>query len=520
MASQVMSFKEASRNGLRPHPDMELNAQYLARADNRLPTERGLKKLGATQVAYPVTDVAQSRAWPHQQLMKADDNVLLFGPTSVHTINQSTWAGTAVTTYDATSQGATKSIQAGTGLWHVAGFNASWFATKGNSIVYYIPSNTSARTVVAEGVLAFNTVVNHDGTIVIGGPSGTHFSTSQWLAVFEKWQKTSPQSIFTDENAAIGTNYIIYGPPGGGDSEIPLVQFMAMLGLPGTATYDAKYEGVIHTMIEDGSIGLLPLRGSGAIYVLKKYGESLISYNERTISRLARNPNTGRYEEEILFEFGAIGRGCVNGTDKEHVFVTGDAELMRGILNQGFEKLYRREFLSTLTAAKLVVTHDPFENYYWISDDVDAYVWTRTGLGRSQRIRPSSLLRHPHSSLLLGTFDLVADPAAVFIETHPFDFGDRLLKEVSFIDLETVETDAAGIQVWMRARFNKTDASMTSFQAYEENADQRGRARVSVSGVDFAAVIEHADDSEFNTLDSFEAVRGDGKPSLRKWHNV
>ena len=509
-----LSFKDACVNGLAPYSDIPTNAPFLTQARNRMCCARGAKDI--PPVAYPVTGVSESMVWPHMQLVQAGRKLLLFTATAVYDVSSAYAAGTALVTYDGTSQSATKSIAAGTGFWQVAAAFDSWFATKGNAFMFSAPSNTSGRTMVVDTTLTVNAICEHQGQLFLGGLAGTQMSDATWTDLFNLWKATSPPSTFTNSGAAWDTGYVFYGPPGGMGSQYPHDQLLAALGIPSASFYAEKYQEEVRTLVRDGFMGFIPITRAGAVRSLKGYGDSVIAYCENCVVRLARMDDGRWVEADRIVEEGVPSRSSVAGTDKQHFAVMKSGDIWGGQLNQGWGNLQYANLMNTLTLANLVVTHDPQDDYTWFSDGVDCFLKTPEGMGNSNAIRPSSVVRVHGTAGALGTAVRQADPQTVIIESNVFDSGGRDVFQTLFLDVTARDTHSTGATAYMKARKDKADA-LTSFSASAVAVDDRGKARVSTSGIEMSAVILHPDHTLLD-LDTFDAIitEGDMKHSDAK----
>lgn len=232
-------------------------------------------------------------------------------------------------------------------------------------------------------------------------------------------------------------------------------------------------------------------------------------YATTGVSRL-RMTESG-YVEIPLVDFGVIARGCAGGNDKEQIFLTEQSDLFRVEAGGAIERLNYREYMDTLTVASVVICHDPDEGYFTISDNNNGFTLTRTGLGATDAVLPTSMCRLPGYDGLAGTSVNAADPQAVAVLTDIFDGGDRAVWELQYVCIATTDTTTAGWQVQVDWRLNKNDAwTRTTAVA----VDDRGRARVKVSGIEFRIYLTAANRKQVD-LERIEAeMRQGGKRKL------
>ena len=161
----------------------------------------------------------------------------------------------------------------------------------------------------------------------------------------------------------------------------------------GGAARDALF-----TMGEGSDAGNFQLNTPGHGLQVKKLSfggrDAVIVYGERSITQLV--PNDGNpvfaFGQRQLASFGIAGVYAVAGDDNMHIFVSSAGDVWR--LNaQGLEKLGYSRHIHPMIAmhepaiegqhARVVVTHNPFDDEFYICDDEVGYVLTKTGLGQT-----------------------------------------------------------------------------------------------------------------------------------------
>ena len=310
---------------------------------------------------------------------------------------------------------------------------------------------------------------------------------------------------------------------------MPFVRLMACFDTPFDIFAD-KLEEVIISAVEAGQMGPFPLMHTGEVMVLKVFQGDLIAYGVNGVSRLAWTEQG--YRETKLSDLGIPGRGCVNGDEREHVFLTNQGDLCR-LTSDGVEVLGYREFLGVLAGVgaptdgndedhwyiadcHVVIAFDPLERYYTISDGTTGYTLTPTGLGGSNDIMPQSMVRSYGVEGLVGTA-VEADPVTgVTLVTGIFDNGTRDVWQIETVRLATTDT-GAGWSVAIDYRFEKSAAWTRSAAV---TCDDRGYARVNVSGIEFRVVCT-ATNRTLVDLERIEVEPTVGKKmSLRGWLEV
>lgn len=517
-----MDFFEALRVGLRSDSRTDRNAQRLVEMQGLIPTEWGAKALPT--FTYPISSptLASLLAWPHPQLVGLDNLVLLMGATAIYTVTESTWATAEITFYDPRIPANSKVIVAGGGIWQTAGFQGSWFATDGQSLLYKMPSNAGQKAFNADVGLSIQAVANHQNRLVFGGIAGTYFITnSDWDALFDLWRENVQDNIVVTDQDVLDTSYIFYSEQSGGDTDIPFAALMAVIGEPLSTVFD-KFKPIIYGLMEKGRMGFHPIQNNGTIYALKEHNGDLIVYGDKSVLRLSMGEVSANgklrlgYREQILLDQGIAGRGAVNGDESEHVFVTNQGEVYRLRAGEGLERLGYDEFVGALTIADIVVAYDQKEHYYFFSDGTNGFCLTRTGLGGCDDIMPISLFRSPGNDGVIGTGIIAGSPTGAVIETEIFDGGMRSVWEIAYVDISTTDTDSTGWQLVPKYRLDKSLA-MTTKAA--ETFDLRGRVRTKTPGIDHAVRLT-ASNRTLVDLERILVQEGLGKLSLRDLHNT
>lgn len=409
----VMEFSidTALQNGLRKDARQQRNAQVLAWCQGLIPTEYGLKQIPTA--TYPITDVDGDIArssWPFPQLKRAERTLLLLDGAAAYVVDESDWSTTAITAYNRDDLNAATIVAPGT--WHVAGFQDSWIATAGGKPLFNLPVNPTAKDVIqGEGAFLVNTVANHDNRLVMGGISGSCLSANNWPTYFQLWQDISGRygNAVTTEDQSFDDEWVIWSEKAGGSNDLPFATLLAAFELCAGSINDNLHEVVLGA-IEDGGIGMMPLRGTGTVQIVKVLGNDLIAYGDRGVSRLV--PTERGYVEDILLDVGVDGlRGVVDGDEHEHVMVDAHNEVWRlragdAPVREGYSEFIALMFgnQAARTSEDPIVTFDPSERNFFIAAKNIGFCLTRTGLGDTIGMRPTSLIRSADHTGLVGTF--------------------------------------------------------------------------------------------------------------------
>jgi len=457
------TIDEAFVRGLQPDAWTKRNAPYLVEMKNLKPTIHG--GLVPEAVTYPISNPSLSMDWPFPQLLRGQSRTLLAGKTTMYNVSEDTWDTEQVTTYSAHSPTSQLSITAG-GPWHMASFQFVRFLTNGQSLVFYAPSNYGERVLVADS-LRVNTVTRHNNRLFLGGLYGSWLDSDPWQDLISVWQETLPEDHFVSEGVRpyylpgtsgdySGARWLAWSEPGGGASDIPFHLFLSAMGVWGSAALD-NVEELAVSAIEQGKIGFMPITTPGAILCIKPLGDRMVVYGSRGISVL--HPDGDRYREQVLTSVGIAGRGAVGGTDTEHLFIDSIGDAWRLLASGVPEHIKRREYFSAMTGADIVVTYDPGERDYWVSDGSVCYVITPSGVGGPTTIKPSSLLRAGNGALC-GTAIGIGDSLDIQVETCDFDIAERGTKHI--VGLQVPLKGLTNVKAQTRYKYDVTDDWMGS----------------------------------------------------------
>lgn len=505
-----MVIDEGTILGCRPDKNQRRNSQYFADVLNLAPVEDGLKQLPIFTKPWTTPSITITHPNPRAFLYARDAlntaNAMyhLVAATALYKIPGNSTTATQITTYNPASPGSTKAITSGYG-WDYAALGDCYFLTNASNLVWYIPSNTDGKTFVTNGSFACHCLANHQTRLVIGGPNGTTSNTN-WSAIFDTWRDASPTKEFvvTDENSALGRAWIMWSHQGGGDVDVPYVALMAALGLP-TQTMADKFHEYIVQSIETGEMGMLPLEHTGDVVHLLPLGDDLIAYGNAGISRLVFTEFG--YQEVPLLDLGLDGRLAADGDEVAHAFVAGGQVYTLDLVN-GLKRRKYEEFVGDLmTGGNIIVSFEPEQRWWFITDGVKGAVLTHTGFARTE-LMPTSVLPG-----YKGVATALTSSNKAIAQTCILDGGSRRVWEIPFVKLATTDLDPTGWKARVDWRFNK-DASFTNGTLAA--VDDRGIGRVKTSGTEFQIYLEASDHSKVD-LEYLEVQFAEGrKRSLRK----
>jgi len=410
--------------GLRPErQSVDGGVVFCETLKDMKPTEGDL--VGFDAVTNPL-DISPAVAWPFPQLLRGEGVTVVANATGLYTVDESDWTTTAVTTYDIGTPANTKAITTG-GVWQFASFQANWFMTNGVDMVLKIPSNSGDKVMVADDITV--QAIGGDGNrVFFGGMAGSYFTDSSvWTTMLELWKVYSGDDIVTYDDQVLTTNWIAWSGMAGGEFDWPFVSFIAALGYPESTTV-AKIEEVLYSNIENGNIGLLPLRSQGSVQVLKQLGDDMVAYCTDSISYLHKTERG--YSQQKLLPVGIASRGAVCGDENEHVFVDHSGVVWRFSAGSKPVKLGYSSSVGALTLASISTTFDSTERDYYISDGTTGYVLSRGGLSEISSI-PTTVSRSEDG--LVGP--IATTPTAFTLTTEQLKMSVPDLKSIKVVEL-------------------------------------------------------------------------------------
>ena len=410
MREHAYTVEKALQNGLRPDIRVPHNAPLMSYMKNAIPSLYGA-------VSPPgMAAVNMAVSWPYPQLFEGERGAYLFFEGTVQQVAPMTgWTQTpswivtaAIQPYDSGTP-ATPSNIAGSGIWQFASFHDLWFATNGTTLLFDIPSNLASK-VYAETGLNASALADYNERLLVAVPGvvGGGMATRQ-AALLASWLDTSPEELVTHDGMtwAGDPSWLVWSPAGGGAHDIPFHTLIAMIGCLGTTGFD-KVEEQIVSDVEKGRLGFLPVRVDGTIRALKQLGNDLIVYGSQGVTIL--RPQGGTFLElPTQYSAGLAGRGAVGGNRRRHVFVDSQFMLWEAVDNEAPRLLGYKDQLDAMTAADIMISYDPEEDHFWITDGTVCFVLSSLGLGGPMDVCPTSLLRNAQAPGLIGPrLDLAA----------------------------------------------------------------------------------------------------------------
>jgi len=388
---------------------------------------------------------------------------------------------------------AESTIPAGTGPWHFADFEDTWFLTNGVCLIsrQYLYGRWTVYRWINEWDLDLipQTVCNFQNRLLIGGINPDYFSYEsnptnygRWLELWDAWMKHKPQDLMSDETLTFGSSWLFYSDLAGGDYYWPFAVEAAIFGLP----YDHTDELQPYYLdkIKLGSIGFIPMPWQGTVRAVRPLGQIAVVYGAGGVTALVPQSESGLaiYRRDSVVDVGVLSRGAVGGDHRRQLFLD-LARTVWGVTPDGGAQRYGYgEFTANLEADNVIITHDPDLWDFHISDGVIGLVKTPTGCGQTE-VFPTHLSYIEEG--LIGAYSPTTGATNAFsIITTPFDMGLRGLKTIKAVEIAA--TDVTDLMVCVDYRFNRDVEFNRSLGVL---ATQEGFCFPIQSGTDFRLVV-------------------------------
>lgn len=434
-----ITLDDAFVNGLRPDPRLPRNAPYAKRFDNLKPTPMG--GVSRETVEYPITSPALVMDWPYPKLIRGKYVTLLCYETAVYTVDESTWACTAIATkdYHAWAADGTISAKAITGNpsggWHLMDFYDSWILYNGIDTV--IKTGLSSYTFTQDEITIRSGCNFKDGRVLMCGfdPGETDYGISAWREWLAARRGTVPEDVATaiDAGGNLDYNWVWWSSIGGGDMLYPFGPNEYLTG-DGENGYPRIFD-----LWKRNETGSRPMPWKNKTRRILPLGNALVCYAIDGIGALlpVSEPSASFGSRPIVglpADIGTPARQSMCGTEEGHIFVdqTGDIWAISPDLKA--ERLGFGEYIATILSS-LVISYDPVEKDHWLSNGTSSYILTKEGrLGGPFGVVPTSLSRHTDGTLIGAADGLDDTTETVHVETCEMDMGDRGTKHVPTLE--------------------------------------------------------------------------------------
>lgn len=414
-------------NGLEPDPRTPRDSPYCTYCRNLKPSPYGL--ISPEVFTDPTASTVST--WPFPQLRRGGRNYLKLGVTTIATGTTAAFASLGnVTTYNSTSPASTLAIAQGH-TYNTAFFHDIWLATNDTSMVFKLPSNDSSK-VYCNTTITVKALHRHKNMLTLGGVSlGTWGSGSRFQKVVQLWKDTLRPHEYSTAAMSPDTTFVFWSRYGGDANDHPFKVMMAMMGFLGDTIFDELYQ-LIERDIKERSMGFWPVQVPGDILALASIGDDLVAFGANGMARMSPVEGGG-FAEVPEQPYGIYGRGCVAGWERELVFIGSGGDLYKWVLGEGIRKLGFRTLLRSLSATNTVISHDPYEGDYTITDGTTCYVLNALDrLGGPMTIHPTSLVREGTNlySCKTGT----ATECELYLKE--MSWGNRDSKHIPVIQME------------------------------------------------------------------------------------
>ena len=437
--------------------------------------------------------------WPYPQLFRGDDVSLLGQRTAVKTVSEasSMWSTSSLTLYDTSNPLTTKAVTEG-GVWHHADAGNSWFLFNGACTVFTTgidPLVPQAQKFWINDSITIKTGCVHKGRIIVGGLASNVWSQTM-QEVFNEMKASIDNDVITGFDD-IGSNYILWGSPGGGD--FPLWLFMP-LSYPATyrPTYDRFFE-----RLKRGQLGWFPCTFRGTVLALKSLGDHLIAYGSDGINALTHTLGQGDIPagyglkstvNDRLRWIGIYDRGSVGGNSSIHFFLDNQGVLWSLDAGLNLKRLGYEEYLLPFVSnsEEVVMTYDELLGDLYISSSERAFQLTRNGMSRCN-YRYSSFINWGGSSYALSHIPDVDETLLASLKTSRFDLTGRDHKTITAVE---VACQGGGtVEVALEYKYNKEDSwEQTSWVEVNPN----GETMLRTQGLEFKLLVRASDPSSFS----------------------
>ncbi len=185
---------------------------------------------------------------------------------------------------------------------------------------------------------------------------------------------------------------------------------------------------------------------NGEVFKVRQLGNAIVIYGDNGIGSLFPSNEYFGYRE--LKSFGLASRNAVAGDKNKHLIVASDGTLQLvtfkvsayGSTYEEITELGYSEFISTMTLANIVVSYDPRNDEFYISDGVKCFLLTTKGLCQIFQLVTSV---YRDSTGLNGvTYDTTDTEAR--LTTDVYDFQERGIKTVMGLELGSYHPSGGG----------------------------------------------------------------------------
>ena len=467
--------------GLRPESFSARNSPWLTKCLNKRVTSEGLK--GFYSITQPMTDnyltstLGETKAWPFPQLFHGKAVTLLCFSDAIYTVDESTYVCTLVDTKNL--DGTSGSITAGRD-WQFADFYNSWMLTNGESVVF---KTGASSTVYVQSSVKIQAICAHkEGRLLMGG-FDDFYSTVDWNEYWRDQAGTLPGDLDAITDAAPGNNYVWW-------SSFMLPDMLAMFSSDSLTTGDRPYaldllyrnEAGLRPMPYQGYVlGLLPL-GDGVVAYGSKGVRYLNPYQQGEVKTYGAQRFIGLPDTTGVYD-GTTARGRFAGGNERHIFLEPGGELWQLTPDLQAQRLMFKEHLSALDPEKVVITHEPLYDEFYISDGTLSFLLTK-----SNRLCKASTCPTAIHTLGSGAINAIkfatSSPTAAQVEMEKMTTPSGEMETLCRVRI--VGLSAASNTLTIKYRTKPSE----DWYAYTATLDSLGEWNGAITGLEFKILMD------------------------------
>ena len=489
--------------GLRADFRNKRNSPALLGCNNLKPTAWGLSPV--EPVVVPISNEVLSSwslllQWPYPRLHRGHKNTFLTSPERLFYVNEGDWSLQQMDIYSYATPTDLVTPEVG-GLWQLVDFYDTFLFTNGRGCVFHFNlrnalGQSTPEKVFYSSALRATAGADFKGRAVLAGFSPDRTWNSKLSSIFALGAKSAESGVnFTNLFQGFQDNFVMWSTIGGGDllfwfdenasfnfNEVGLIQ-------DGSSGYNSSRPFLLD-MIKRNELGWMPLEWPGMIRALKPLGNDLIAYGDGGVSALFSNATFGTLGQRKIGLVGILSEGAVAGDEAEHVYMDKSGTLWSLESEKLPVRLGYKEWFQEFIQSEVVISFNPDQREWYVSNGWKTFVLTKQGLGRSNQIVTSTVY-HDGQVLGLGTPEAEVEKQASVV-TDVFDFGNSLIKTITSIEF-SFTAQFNNVQVAIDYRYSRNqDFQRTLFKSVPEFA-QRGFVAFPVAGIEFRLVMKWAD---------------------------
>lgn len=410
MKQTFLSLRDHFAAGLVPTDDARSGAKGLEVCRGLVATEHGLVVDRPLDALSGVT----ADGWPYSQVIRGANDGFVGGNDRAWRLNAD--GSTTLLEFTAAEDAASMSaIPSSSRHWVGAAMADVILAANENCLVMNAPhlrDTVSPQPYFLGTTAVPAAMANVGGSMLMGGFSGTRFSTAAWSTLFGEWKAHAREPV--SESVDWGPEWVMFGLPHGGSMDMPLALELSMLGYP-SSTLPKLHA----TMVQEFALGRLGfIRTNSPVMAIHQLGNDAIVYSEHGVTRLNSmlgQDGVARWRvQPVLNNVGIPGRGCVAASDGMHLFISGDGDLW-ALSAEGVQGLGYRQHFALPGYGDVVGTYDPREGDFRFAEPNLSWsrVWRKGALSHSTVNYANAGRDRVGYSTGDGTFEVVTAPLSM-----------------------------------------------------------------------------------------------------------